>query len=308
MPVTSEVFVDPLLSNVSVKYTNPAMNFIAEKVFPTVNVDKKTGFYFTYDKSNLRVEQSERTGVSRANRVDYSLTKTAYGPLIEHSLEEAIEQDILDQYQNPLEPRTDAAMHVTEKLLLKKEKNLATYLGSTSNITQNVTLTTTQWSDPVASDPFNDIQTGLDTIQQNGLAPANTLVLGYQVWSKLKNHPDLLERVKYSQKAVLTTDLLASLWGLQNIFVGSTVENTAKQGQTDATSFIWGKNALLMYVTPTPGIRTISSGYHLQLSAPRYIERWYEQWNKAEFVRVTDYFKAHTIAVEAMYLVKNAVA
>lgn len=309
MPVVNDVYVDPLLTNISVKYSNSS--FIAEKIFPMIPVQKRTGFYFTYDKSNLKVTNDERSGVARANRVDFGLTKTAYGPLAEHSLEEAIDYDTRDQAQSPFDPRADAALHLTERITLNKENKLATMLNDTTVVTQNATLTgTSQWSDFANSDPFSDIQTAKDTIKLNALMPANAIWMGYQVWAKLKNHPDLLARLSVNTVRTLTVEMFAQLMEVpaSNIFIGDAVQNTAADGQTDAMGYIWPKSFWLGYVTPQPGLRTVSAGYHLQLTNGRVIDRWDDQPQKAEFVRITDYYDPKIVATEAIYLIKNAVA
>jgi hypothetical protein len=124
----------------------------------------------------------------------------------------------------------------------------------------------------------------------------------------LLNHPDLLDRVKYSQRGVMTTDLLAGLFGIDNVLIGDAVNNTAQEGATDALGYIWGKNAILLHVAPAPGIRAVSAGYHFTLAGGRYIDRWTEQQNKGEFVRFNDYYDREFVATEAIYLIKNAVA
>ena len=307
MPQTSDVFVDPILTNISVKYKND--QFIADMIFPEVAVQKKTGFYFTYDKSNIRIENTERTGVSRANRTDYALTKTAYGPLVEHSLEIPIEYDILDQYDSPLEPRTDATETVTEKILLEKEVKLATTLSTTGTVTQNVTLAgTSQWNDYGNSNPFTDLQTGINAITRNGIMRPNTLVMGQDVWIQIINHPDFLDRIKYSQLGKVTEESVATLLGLDDVHVSRTVQNTGVLGNADALSYVWGKNAQLLYVSKSPAIRSISAGYTLSLYGGRKVETWDEMQVKAEFVRVTDYYQQLLVAVEAIYLIKNTVA
>ena len=306
-PTVSNVYQDPLLTDLSVRYTNT--HLIADQVFPVLPVAKRTGVYFKYDKSNLKVPNTRRTGTSRANRVDYGLSKVSYGPLTERSLEIAIDNDTMLQYASPLDPLADAALVVTERVLLERENDLATDLASTSIVTQNVTLSgTSQWSDYANSSPFNDIQTGITTIKKNGIVYPNTLVMGQQVWDQLKNHPDLLDRVKYSERGIMTEELVAALFGVDNVFIGDAVNNSAQDGQTDTLGYIWGKNVVILHVTPTPGIRTVTAGYHFTLLNGRYIDRWVEQERKANFVRFNDYYDREYVAVEAMYLIKNAVA
>jgi hypothetical protein len=106
----------------------------------------------------------------------------------------------------------------------------------------------------------------------------------------------------------MTTELLAALIGIENVLIGDASYNTANDGQTDSMGYIWGKNAILMYVTDAPGIRTVTLGYHFTLQDGRYVDRWVEQWNKSNFVRFNDYYDREFVAVEAGYLIKNAVA
>ena len=60
---------------------------------------------------------------------------------------------------------------------------------------------------------------------------------------------------------MVTTDLLASLLDLDNVYVTSMVENTAAEGVPGTIGFIAGKNALLTYRPSSPGLRTQAAGY-----------------------------------------------
>lgn len=304
---TSDVFEDPILKNVSIKFSNS--EFIAEQIFPTLTVEKRTGFYFTYDKSNLRVPKALRTGKAEAAQVEHGMTKTPYGPLQEHALKEGIEDDIMDQADDPIDPKTDATENVTEMLQLEKEDTLATTLADTAVVTQNVTLSgTSQWSDYSNSDPFADMETGFETVQKNSFRPPNTAFMGYQVFSKLKHHPDLLERVKYSERGVITAELLATLIGVDNVVIGRATKNTGKEGQTDASSYIWGKHFWLAYITPSAGLKRPTAGYHLQKNNARKVTEWDDRNHHCYWVEVSDYYEPKLVSVEAIYLIKNAVA
>src|SRR5262249_39210005 len=95
----------------------------------------------------------------------------------------------------------------------------------------------------------------------------NRLVLGAKVWQVLKNLDELVQRIKYTQRGVVTTELLASLIappGVSDfqVIVAAAIENTALEGQTDVFTFIAPtKDALLLYAEPQPGIMVPSSVY-----------------------------------------------
>jgi hypothetical protein len=304
----SDVYVDRQLTDISVRYSNPS--YLADTLFPIISVPERTGIYFVYGKENLKVEDDLRTKGSRANRVEMSLTKATFGPLKEHSLESPIDWEIRDAAQDPIDVSTDVTILVSDKLLLRKEVDLAAYLSSTSNVTQYVTLSgTDQFSDYVNSDPFAKIEIGRLAIQKNALKVANTIFMGLDVWAVLKNHPDFLERAKYTRLGVVTTDLLKDLFpGIENIYVGEAMYNTAAEGQTASLSAVWGKNLWIAYVTPQPGLRTVSLGYTLTWGDQRKVEMWSEQEFKQDMVRVTDYYQQLIVAVECIYGIFAVVA
>lgn len=307
MAQVNQYTIDTVLTNMSVGFSNPEL--IAEKVFPRITVQSRTGYFYTFDKSKFRVENDRRTGITRAQRVDYGMVKTAFGPLFEHSLEEGIEYEIRDTYPTPMDARADATENVSERLALGHEKAVADILTDTAVIINNVTLSgTDQWSDFANSDPFDDIELGMNTVQAAAMVTPNTAIIGYEVFSKLKHHPDLLGRMSTASVRVLSEDLLAAIIGVEKVLVGKAMRNTADEGQTDSMSYVWGKNFILAYVTPAPGIKKVSLGYTLTLVNGRTVDRWDEPWNKSEFVRATDYYEAKLVAAAAAYLIKNAVA
>lgn len=310
MPGLNQVYRAPLLTDAMVRYRND--NFIAEQVFPVLPVTKEQDYIFVFDKENLRAPKNSQRGLyDRAERVDYGLSQVAMPTLVERALEQPVAWKVKNQAQDPLQPEISATNNLSEKLAIEKENALATYLANTSNVTQNVTLSgTSQWSDYTNSVPFSDIQTAADTILQNSTKKPNVAVMGRQVFSKLINHPNFVSRVQYTARADQATmaNALADLLGVDRVYIGTATQNTAAEGATDSLGFIWGKHFWLMYVAPIPAIETVSAGYHLIIPEERYVDTWTEQEIKSDLIRVNDYYTRYTMAVECMYLIKNAVA
>jgi hypothetical protein len=301
-PLPSQVYQDPLLGNLSVAYKNP--NYVADLIFPEVQVAKVTGVYFTYDKSKFVAPNTLRAPSTRANRVSFGLTKTAYGPLLEHSLEQDIPDEVLDQQQAPFDANIDTTEDVTERILLDKEIDAYNQLSTGPDKTLSGT---DMWSDYAHSDPLQDVQLAMDTIQKNALVHANVLLLSYPVFAKLRHHPAIIERVKYSMKGFLDEALLAEAFDVDTVIVAKAEKNTANEAQTAVMSYIWGKDACLLYVSPTPGIRSVTYGYTLR-RGPRVVERWDERAVKAQFVRVTDWYEQMIVASAAKYYIASAIA
>ena len=120
---------------------------------------------------------------------------------------------------------------------------------------------TNLWNDYTASDPIGDVETAKATIlTSTGFLP-NTMVMGYDVFRQLRNHPDIVDRVKYTSAENVTEDILARFFGVDRILVARAVKNTALEGAATSMSSIVGKNAALYYVAPSAGILTPSAGY-----------------------------------------------
>ena len=63
-PSVNQVHIDAILTNISVAYLQNTNNFIADKVFPVIPVDKKSNLYFKYTKDDwFRDEAQRRQGL-----------------------------------------------------------------------------------------------------------------------------------------------------------------------------------------------------------------------------------------------------
>ncbi|KKK55651.1 hypothetical protein LCGC14_3072390, partial [marine sediment metagenome] len=81
------------------------------------------------------------------------------------------------------------------------------------------------------------------------------------VYKALRNHADILDRIKYTERGIVTKDLLAALFDVDKVVIAEAVRNTAAKGASESTDFIMGKHALLAYAAPSAGIKRPSAGY-----------------------------------------------
>jgi hypothetical protein len=268
-PTQSQVHVDAILTNISVAYMQRAENFIADKVFPVVPVDKQSDKYFTYTKNDwLRDEAQVRTDGTESVGSGYNITTDTY-----YADVYAIHKDIGDQTRAnadaPINVDREAAEFVTHRLLMRREIQFmsdfmtagvwgTTASGVASGASSGQFI---QWNDYTNSDPIEDIEAGKAGILSVTGFEANTLVLGYDVFRQLKNHPDLVDRIKYTSSQTITEDMLARMFDIDRVLVSKSVKATNKEGQTGTYSFTTGKTALLCHVAEAPGLLTPSAGY-----------------------------------------------
>lgn len=274
-PTPGDVHVNVPLTNISIAYIQEAGNFIADKIFPNIPVSKQSDRYYTYDRGYFnRDEMAERAPGTESSGSGYTVdnTPTYYAPVY------AFHHDIPDPRRanadSVMAPDREATLLATQKGLIKREKLWVSKYFTTSIWTTDITGVSSnpsagtqvlQWND-ANSTPIEDIRAGKTIVlQRTGFEP-NTLVIGQQVYDALCDHPDIVDRVKYGQTASrglaqIDVSDLEALFKIGRIFVMKSVENTAKQGQTNSHSFIGGKKALLCYSTPAPGLMTPTAGY-----------------------------------------------
>lgn len=269
MPTKGEAHIDKALTNMSVAYIQEDSSFIAEGVFPRIPVKKQSDVYFVYNKGDFfRDEARVRSGASESVGGEYGVeTDTPYYCRVHAFHKDVTEQDRAN-YDEPLDADTDANDFVTQKMLIRREVIWAGKYFKAGVWTTEVSGVgaapaagqTLQWN-LATSNPIQDVTDKIVSIaEQTGFKP-NTLVLSPYVFYALKNHEDILDRIKFTQKGIVTADLLCSLFEVDRLFVAWGVVNQANQGAADDINFIMGKHALLCYVNPKPAIKKPSAGY-----------------------------------------------
>lgn len=269
MPDRSDLHIDKALTNMSVQYLQDESNFIAGQVFPMVPVQKQSDRYFVYKKEDwFRDDAQERAPGTESAGGDYDIDNTPTYFCRKYAFHKDVFEEDRANADDPLTPDEDAVAFVTDKILLNKENNWARTFFKTGVWGTDLQGAATAaagkvvyWDDYANSTPIEDI-TAASTAQAEvtGKRP-NTIVMGRRAYDALKNHPDFLDRVKYTQKGVVTTDLIAQMFDVDRVLVANAIQNTAKKGQQAAMSFILGNHVLLCYTTNAPRLKTATAGY-----------------------------------------------
>jgi hypothetical protein len=259
-PTAGDVHVNQPLTNISVAYAQSETNFIASQVFPVVPVDFQTNSYYVYTKNDwFRDEAALRAPATESVGSGYNLSTTSYACKV-WSFHKDIDDQTRANSDSMLDQDRSATKLVTQRLLVRRERQWAADHFVASKWGTDVT-PANLWSDYAASDPISDVDTGRRAILASTGFEPNTLVLGYDTYLKLKNHPDLISRLAVTGLKTLTTALLGELFEIPRVLVCKAVYATNVELETAAYSFIQGKHALLCYVNPQPELEMPSAGY-----------------------------------------------
>jgi hypothetical protein len=312
-PTLRDVHVDEVLTEISIRYKNPL--YIADEVFPIVFVAKQTDKIRIYTKSYwFRDEARVRGPGEEVFRSGYELdTSTTY-----YCQGYAIGKDIPDEIRRNADEGIDldreATEWVTDRLQMRRERQFVSEFFRTGVWATDVTLSgTSQWSDYAESTPIVDIRQAKEIIlEATGIEP-NTLVLGYQVYNKLLDHPAFTERIKYTQTGIVTADLIARVVDIDRVLVARNIYETAQEGAPSSMAFNWGKHALILYVPPRPSILEPAAGYTfvwrpLGGAGVQVINTRRDAARYTDVVEGFTWFDQVKLAADLGYFIENAVA
>jgi hypothetical protein len=278
-PTGGDLHIDALLSNMSVGYMNKRSAYVADRVFPTILTNKQSDVYAIYNKYDWFSDQAKRRA---------PLTETAGGgyaletPGTFYNNEWGFHKDIADEDADNADEvfqlEQEAVEFCVDKIRIRREVRWAAGYFATGVWTTDLSgMTDTPganefrvWDDYTNSTPIADIADAKTLVLGlTGLIP-NTLVVSHRVHQSLENHPNILERYKYTQTGILTEELLAKVFGVDNYVIGSALVAAAPEG-TNTLSFLLNQyDALLVYAAPGPSRRRPSGGYTFRWKRPRW--------------------------------------
>ncbi|WP_382155421.1 major capsid protein [Hydrogenophaga sp. ANAO-22] len=303
--------IDPVLTTVAQGYQNSEM--VAGFLFPTVPVNLRGGNIITFGKESFMLYQSQRAPGENTKRVRFGYAGAPYA-LVDYSLEGMVPVEIEQEAQNSpgIDLGARAINEVQAIMSLRHEKASADIARNAANYaaSNKVTLAgTDQWSDYGAtSDPIDDIEAAKSAVRAATGKRPNTVVLGSVVMDKLKNHPKIVDRIKYTGRDVATAELLASLFGVERVVEGAAIySNDAGTAFTD----VWGKDVVVAYTNlasaQSGGLP--SYGYTYQLSGyPQVEDPYFDRNAKSWLYPVTRSEAPVLAAASAGFLITNAVA
>jgi len=265
---SGNVHIDVVLTQISVAWPNEGL--VGNFLFPAVPVAKQSDKYYIFQGREgwYPALDDLRAPGTEANEVPGLTVSVGSYYAQEHALQIAITDEERQNADSPLSPDVDGAEMLASRIALGKEYriyNLVTTASNYATALSAVPGTTTgygpQWDNYANSTPVRDIRTACRAIHNASFLTPNQVVIPYKVMSALEDTQDFIERIKYSERAILTPDLVASLLALDNVTVpGFGIANN-NPGQVLALQYLWNIEVQLAYKPPRPGLKVPAFAY-----------------------------------------------
>lgn len=285
-PTPSDVHVDSILTRISIAYESN--DFIATQIFPIVPVEKQSDYYFIYPKGPwFRLANLRRGPGAEAVRLDYTVSTGTYFCEV-YSAAKGIPDEVRANADAPLRPDVDVTRFLTNQLMRGLEKRVADLVTNPGHWAYSAS-PAVPWS-ASNSDPIADVEAARErVVQETGRLP-NVMVISYAVWRHLKNHPDLLDRLKYTNPTgVITAEQARSLFGVDKLLIGTASLDLSREGEPPSQQFIWGDDAWLGYVPDTPSLLEPAAGYIFEwreMGMARRVFRYREEARHQDVIEV----------------------
>lgn len=273
-PTARTVHYNAPMTNMSVALMQSQSAFIAHRLFPIIPVSKQSDVYWRYPRGAFgRLEMKQRAPGTNFARTGYTL-ETA-GPYFcsTWGLEHPIDDTVRANEDAILRLDETATRFLTMQGLLRREQSWLdswwdyskwTYYSTGVSATPS-TGQFLKWSD-ANSDPIGCVKTALTNVQGSTGYRPNVLVMTQKVWDKVSEHPDLIDRIKYSggvsnsTPAKVTQQAAAALFEIERIEILGAIKNSSAEGVADSWGFMAGDHAALFYIDPNPGLMTATAG------------------------------------------------
>jgi len=250
--------VDQILTNLVVEAVPSDDQLIADKVFEPIVVPERSGTILLEETRNFMgagagLDLERAPGSSRATIGGFDRTSQTFKAKIYAASDSIAMEDIFDsQYPGSEEQRL--ARKVARVMKLAREKRAADLLFDDTAFNTSAASAT---FDAITSEPLSELHELKDTVFEaaHGINP-DTLIFGRKTFRALARNPEVRGYVGTLTNGVASGNLilsdeavievLRSVLGIPNIYVGAARQDTAVPGATSSEGYIWGGDKLFM--------------------------------------------------------------
>lgn len=236
---------DPVMTAIVIAYKNKRM--IADDIAPRFMVGRPD---FKYLKHNLAegftVPDTFVGRKSKPNQVEFTAVEQT-DSCADYALDDIVPQFDIDVAPENYNPLNRAVEGLADLIALAREKRVADLVQDAAQYGSNTVALSgsDRFDDSVGSDPIEVIVNSLDAMIMRG----NIMTIGRKAFSTLARHPKILKAVhgNSGDAGIATRQAIASLFELEEIFVGEAFLNIAKKNEAPVLTRTWGNHISLQY-------------------------------------------------------------
>ena len=311
---TSAVLSWPLIEVVSeYDVDKAAAKFIGRRAAPIFKSDKKTGEYPIMNRENFKKRATDnRAADGSYNRITGEFGQGTFA-CEEYGLEHRVDEALKAEFADELDAYEWAAKHLWFQSLLNHEYRVhAMYSGGGFSNT-NVSV---DWSTVASGVPLDDLQTGIDTLEDKcGCVSQDlSLIIPRADFREALATDQVVDKSKYTypgiQPANLKAAQLAAMLDIKDVLVARGAQDSTEEGVAEANAQIWtaGVMYLALLCDENAALREPSAARTIlwtrRTAAMPIVETYGEPKTDAEIVRVKLDTDEHLVGETDLFVYK----
>lgn len=243
-PTNATTIQRPDLGAIAYEYMMKAseIGFIGLGLMPIFEVDEKSAEYPVIPiEAVLKLQSTKRAPNGSYPRSSYEFETNNYS-CEEDGWEEKVDDVEAKIYQRFFDAEKLAVERAVDILLRSQEYRIAAMLFNTGNFSNGAV--GTEWSTPASCTPRVDVQAGKTAMRAaSGLVP-NVLAMSKKVFDNALLSAEITDALKYTNPIelggeVVQKRILAQYFGVDRIFVGNAIYDSAKKNIDMNITDIW---------------------------------------------------------------------
>lgn len=269
----ANVHVDKVLSNFSVAYAND--NFIGERLFPALSVSNRSDKYAVFSKRDRYGVPDDRLGHrSSPNEVEQNFTYANYS-VQDYGLKEYTDYETISNADDVLREMLGNTEFLNEQIALSREARIVTIAENSANYGAT-SASSVKWDHATGGDVITKILAAKAALYR-GASP--TRLVGFttlEVWNAgIINNPTLKALYTGVREGLVTTDIVAAYFGLDEILIADGRRDSANEGQAASYGRLWtADNFGLARVATNPGKKTLHWGTTFREQGDPFTSQW----------------------------------
>lgn len=304
---------DPVLTGLALGYRNAA--FVGQSLLPFVEVPKEGVRIPEFGKEAFVIEDDERELYAKSNEIKPVKVTKRDLELVEHDLAHPV--DYREGREADFAFEQYALSVVQEKMALNHEKRVVALVTNEATYGTNnkVVLSGTSKFSDKTSDITGVFDDAIEKVARACGFGVNQMIIPSDVWVAIKNHPQMIEVLKYRGIQRLTPALFSDILGNEfgesiQVHIGRAIYKATMEAEALP---LWTKHIVMGYVPTTEQSAgkhnwyKPSFGYTPRVKDGLFVDKYDKEGNKVYAVRCTDIHKEYLLMADAGFLIKDCI-
>lgn len=230
---------------------NPDRNqFIADLILPLMGVKQKNGKFDVIKRENAGLVDDLHVNGGAFNRVNMDVSSTSF-LCTDKGLEQPLTTEDRDTFGSQWDVEFQAIQNVDRLMRIAAEIRMKTLIFNTTTWAGSALFTDNSGSpwDTIGTKIIDQVNAAKNKVRQGTGFVADSMVIGAVSLLNILKNTEI--KAQFPNVTVITQELilgsLKSIFGLDNLYIGGSIYNSANEGQDFTSADIWPDDYAMVF-------------------------------------------------------------